>query len=119
MSRVGASLLERRQKLIQALQTSDEFFGEGFAGLSPEQTTGDTAVFFYGQCKGKEHFYVLLNALLGEFIQSFIFQGVVHDPWGVEAEVDADVAVLLEAGVVELGAKAEDADDGGAEFPEG
>jgi hypothetical protein len=35
MSRGGASLLEREAELIQALQTGDEFFGEGFAGLSP------------------------------------------------------------------------------------
>lgn len=43
---------------------------------------------------------------------------VVKDPGGVEAEVDADVTVLIEAGVVEGGAEAYDADGGGTELPE-
>ncbi len=45
--------------------------------------------------------------------------GVVEDPGVVEAEVDADVAVLGEAGVVEVGAEADDLDSGGVGSPEG
>jgi hypothetical protein len=53
----------------------------------------------------------------GVFIELLVFEGF-GEPGSVEAEVDADMAVLVEAGVVELRAEAEDADGGGLEFPE-
>ena len=108
------------------MEAGDEFFGEGFAGLSPEEAAGDAAVFFHGEGEGEEHFDVLLDALLGEgfevgggLVGGEVFEGdVVEDPWRVESEVDADVAVLLKGGVVEAGAEAEEADGGGLELPE-
>ena len=48
-------------------------------------------------------------------MEVFVFQ----DPGGVEAEVYADVAVLFEAGGVEVGAEAYYADSGGFQLPEG
>lgn len=51
--------------LVQALEAGNEFFGEGFAGLGPEEAAGDAAVFFDGEGEGEEHFDVLLDALLG------------------------------------------------------
>jgi hypothetical protein len=54
----------------------------------------------------------------GVCVEVFVGEGF-GKPRGVEAEIDADMAVLLEAGVVELGAKAEEADGGGLEPPEG
>ena len=78
-----------------------------------------------GEGEGEEHLYVLLD-VLGGFGASFfvgvdgVFAvfGLFEDPGGVEAEVDADVTVLLEGGVVEGGAEAEDADGGGRGLPE-
>lgn len=66
----------------------------------------------------------MLDALLGELVEVIAAEGVVQGeifegPVGVEAEVDADVAVLVEAGVVERGAEADDTYGGGAELPEG
>ena len=104
--------------LVNALETVDELLGEGFAGFGPEETAADAAVFFDGEGKSQELLYVLLNVLGGVFVELFVVEGF-GEPGGVEAEIDADVAVLLEAGVVELGAEAEDADGGGAELPEG
>ena len=60
----------------------------------------------------------MLDVFGGGRVEFFVFEGF-GEPWGVEAEVDADVAVLFEAGVVELGAEADDADGGGLELPEG
>ena len=71
----------------------------------------------------------MLDALLGEGfevvvfdewvgLEGVVFEDVFEGPGGIEAEVYADVAVLFEAGVVEVGAEAEDADGGGAELPE-
>jgi hypothetical protein len=60
----------------------------------------------------------LLDVLGGSFVEFLVIEGF-GEPWGVEAEVDADVAVLFEGGVVELGAEAEDADGRGLELPEG
>ena len=72
-------------------------------------------MFLDGEGEGEEHLDILLDVFGGEFVEFGIFE----DPGGVEAEVDADVAVLIEAGVVELGAEAEDADGGGFEGPGG
>ena len=128
--------------LVEALEAGDEFFCERFAGFGPEEAAGDVAVFLDGEGEGEEHFDVLLDALDGllvvaELGVSFVVAGVgvavvfeaivfedgwierVKDPGGVEAEVDADVAVLFEAGVVEAGAEAEDADGAGFVAPEG
>ncbi len=60
----------------------------------------------------------MLDVFRGVIVELFVFEGF-GQPWGVEAEVDADVAVLLEAGVVELGAEAEDSDGRGLGLPEG
>ena len=54
----------------------------------------------------------------GGFIELLVFEGF-GEPRGVEAEVDADVAVLVEAGIVEFRAEAEDADGGWLKLPEG
>ncbi len=75
-------------------------------------------MFFDGEGEGEEFFDVLLDVPGGVFVEFFFVEGF-GEPGGIEAEVDADVAVLLEAGVVELGAEAEDADGGGLELPEG
>ena len=111
-------MLRFRLRLVDALEAVDEFLGEGFAGFGPEEAAADAAVFFDGEGEGEEHFDVLLNVFGGGFVELFVFEGF-GEPGGVEAEVDADVAVLFEAGVVELGAEAEDADGGGLELPEG
>ena len=51
-------------------------------------------------------------------VEAVVFEGVEY-PGGVEAEVDANVAVLLVGGVVEVGTEADDADGAGLEAPEG
>ena len=51
------------------------------------------------------------------FVEGFVV--FVQDPGGVEAEVDADVAVLLVGGLVELGAETDDVDGGWLRAPEG
>ena len=50
-------------------------------------------------------------------VEAIVFEGVEY-PGGVEAEVDANVAVLLVGGGVEVGAEADDADGAGLEPPE-
>ena len=103
---------------VEALEAGDEFFGEGFAGLGPEEAAGDGAVLFDGEGEGEEFFDVLLNAPGGLFVEGLVlcaFEG----PGCVEAEVDADVAVLFVAAEVEVGAEADDADADGLEAPGG
>ena len=106
---------------VEALEAGDEFFGEGFAGLGPEEAAGDAAVLFDGEGEGEELFDILLHAFGGVFVEGFLllnrFEGLgVSDrgPGSVEAEVDADVAVLLVAAEVEVGAEADDADARGS-----
>jgi len=106
------------RELVEALQAVDELLGEGFAGLGPEEAAADIAVFFDGEGEGEEHFNVLLDVFGGVGVEVFFVEGV-GEPGGVEAEVDADVAVLLVTGIVEAGPEAEDADGGGLELPEG
>jgi len=89
--------------LVDALEAVDELLGEGFAGFGPEETAADAAVLFDREGERQEHLDVLLNVLRGGFVELLIFEGL-GKPGCVEAEVDADVAVLFEAGVVELGA---------------
>ena len=60
----------------------------------------------------------MLDVFCGVVVEFLVFESFC-EPGGVEAKVDADVAVLFEAVVVELGAKAEDFDSGGLGFPEG
>ena len=103
------------RSLCQALQAGDEFFGEGFAGFGPEKAAADVAVLLNQQGEGEEFFDVLLDAGGGVLVEVFVFE----DPGGVEAEVDADVAVLFVAGGVEGGAEAGDADGGRFEAPGG
>jgi len=103
---------------VDALETVDELLGEGFAGFGPEEATADAAVFFDREGEGQKHLNILLDVFGGVFVEVFVGEGF-GQPGCVEAEVDADVAVLLEAGIVELGAEAEDADGGGLELPEG
>ena len=92
--------------------------GEGFAGFGPEEAAADAAVFFDGEGEGEEHLDVLLDVFGGVCVEVLVFEGF-GEPGSVEAEVDADVAVLFVGGVVEVGAEAEDADGGGFELPEG
>jgi len=73
--------------------------------FSTERVKANSISTFCWMCFGG----VLVELLVGEGF---------GEPRGVEAEVDADVAVLFEAGVVELGAEAEDADGGRLELPE-
>ena len=103
---------------VEALEAGDKFFGEGFAGLGPEEAAGDAAVFFDGESEGEKLFDVLLNPLGGLFVEGLVlctFEG----PGSVEAEVDADVAVLLVRAEVEVGAEANDANADGLEAPSG
>jgi hypothetical protein len=104
--------------LVDSLKAVDEFLDEGFAGFCPEEAAADVAVFFDGEGEGEEHLDVLLDVFGGVFVELVVGEGF-GEPGGVEAEVDADVAILFEAGVVEGGAEAEDADGGGLELPEG
>jgi hypothetical protein len=53
---------------------------------------------------------------LGGLVEGLVFEGF-EDPGGVEAEVDQQVAVLLVAGDIEVGAEAEDVDGVGAQAP--
>ena len=53
---------------VEALEAGDKFFGEGFAGLGPEEAAGDAAVLFYGEGEGEELFNVLLNAFGGVLV---------------------------------------------------
>ena len=69
----------------------------------------------YRKGEGEEHFDVFLDIFGGVgagfgvgpdlFVLFF-----VEDPGGVEAEVDADVAVLFVGGVVEVGSEGDDFD---------
>jgi hypothetical protein len=106
------------KRLVDALEAVDEFLDEGFAGFSPEQPAADAAVFFDGQGEGQEHFDILLNVFGGDVVEFFVFEGF-GEPWGVEAEVDTDVSILLEGGIVKLGAEAEDADGRRLKLPDG
>src|SRR5712691_10140498 len=94
-----------RRSLVDALETLDELLDERFAGFGPEEAAADAAVFFDGESEGQKHLYILLNVFGGIFVELFVFEGF-GEPGGVEAEVDADMAVLFEGGVVELGAEA-------------
>ena len=103
---------------VEALETGDEFFGERFAGFGPEEAAGNAAVFFDGEGEGEELFDVLLDAFLRVLVERFVFCAF-EGPGRVEAEVDADVAVLFVGAEVEVGAEADDADAGGLEAPGG
>jgi hypothetical protein len=92
------------QFLVDALEAVDEFLREGLAGLGPEEAAGDAAVLLYGEGEGQQHLDVFLDVAGGGLVELGVF---------------ADVAVLVEAGVVELGAEAEDADGGGLLLPGG
>ena len=115
---MASVLLNFFVRLIDALETVDEFLGEGFAGFGPEEAAADAAVFFDGEGKGEEHLDVLLDVLGGVCVEVLVVEGF-GKPGSVEAEVDADVAVLFEGGFVELGPEANDADGGGLPLPEG
>jgi hypothetical protein len=101
--------------LVDALEAVDELLREGLAGLGPEQAAGDAAVLLDGEGEGKQHLDVFLDVAGGGLVEF----GVFEKPGSVQAEVDADVTVLVEAGVVELGTEAEDADGGGLLLPGG
>jgi len=108
--------------LVDALEAGDEFFGERFAGLGPEQAAGDAAVLLDQKGEGEQFFDVLLDVDLGFFVEGLVLERVLIGFWnprGVEAEVDEDMAVLLVSGDVEAGAEAEDADGVGAQLPGG
>ena len=129
-------------RLVEALEAGDEFFGQGLAGLGPEEAAGDAAVFFDGEGEGEEGFDVALDVgggvgflvlvvgrgaeaeevggfvVLFSLVICFVFV-FVEDPGVVGAEVYADLAILLEAGGVELRAEADDADGAWLELPEG
>ena len=101
--------------LVDALEAVDEFLREGLAGLCPEEAAGDAAVLLDGEGEGEQHLDVFLDVAGGGLVEL----GVLEEPRGIEAEVDADVAVLIEAGIVELGAETQDADGGGLLLPGG
>ncbi len=73
---------------------------------------------FDGEGEGEKFFDVLLNALCGVGVEGFVFSAF-KSPGRVEAEVDADVAVLFVGAEIEVGAEADDADAGGLEPPAG
>lgn len=76
-------------------------------------------MFFDGEREREQLFDVLLDAFGGLFVEGFVGQLAFEGPGCVEAEVDADVAVLLVAAGVEVRAEADDANAGGLEAPEG
>lgn len=110
---------------VDALEAGDELFGEGFTGLSPEEAAADAAVLFDEEGEGEELFDVLLDVDLSGLVEGSVVgrEGQrdrelrIGDPGGVDAEVDEDLAVLLEAGAVEFGAEAEDSDSVRAHVP--
>src|SRR5208283_4771172 len=113
------------KKLVDSLEARDELFGEGLAGLGPEEAAADGAVFLHQEGEGEEFFDVLLDVDLRGLVEGLVFGGLlrriggrwVRDPGGVDAEVDQEVAVLLVSGDVEARAEAEDADGVGAQPP--
>ena len=75
-------------------------------------------MFFYGQGEGEELFDVLLDAKGGVAVEPIVVDDLVaQGERGIEAEIDADVAVAFVGAVVELRAEADDADAGGFEAP--
>ena len=92
--------------------------GEGFAGFGPEEAAADATVFFDREGEGEEHLDVLLNVFGGVFVEVLVVEGF-GEPRRVEAEVDTDVPVLFESGIVEAGAKANNSDGCGLPLPEG
>jgi hypothetical protein len=76
------------QGLVDALEAGDEFFGEGFAGLGPEQARGDAAVLLDEQGEGEELFDVLLDVELGLLVEGLVVLRQIEDPGRIEAEVD-------------------------------
>ena len=103
---------------IDSLESVDELLGEGFAGFGPEEAAANAAVFFDRKGEGEEHLDVLLDVFGGVFVEVLVVEGF-GEPRGVEAEVDADVPVLLEGSIVEAGTEADDFDGGGLALPEG
>ena len=87
-----------RADLVNALEAGDQFFGEGLAGLGPEQTAGDAAVFLDQKGEGEQLFDILLDVLGGVCVQFLIFE----HPRGIETKIDAYMAVLLVAAFVKL-----------------
>jgi hypothetical protein len=65
---VDISIVLKARASVEALEAGNEFFGERFAGLGPEEAAGDAAVLFYGEGEGEELFNVLLNAFGGVLV---------------------------------------------------
>ncbi len=53
------------------MQSCDELLGEGFAGLGPEESAGDAAVFFDQQGEREQLFYILLDVEMGFGVERF------------------------------------------------
>ena len=57
---------------VEALEAGDQLFGEGFAGLGPEEAAGDAAVLLDGEGEGEELFNVLLDAFGDVFVEGLL-----------------------------------------------
>src|SRR5690242_16698674 len=89
---------------IEVLKAGNKLFRQWLAGLGPQQAAANAAVLFHGEGKSEQHLDVLLDVPLRLVVH--LLPSLVHNPGSVEAEVDANVAVLLVAGLVELRAEA-------------
>lgn len=76
---------------------------------------------FDRESEGQQHLDVFLDVLGGLVTNVGVFPVFVvvfiEEEWGVEAEVDANVAILFEGGVVKVGAEGEELDRGGKALP--
>jgi len=78
-------------------------------------------MFLNRQSEGKKFLDVLLDLLLGSFVEILVFQNLwrVQYPRCVEAEIHTDMAVLVVSAFIELRAKASDFDGIGLQPPGG
>jgi len=103
---------------VDALEAVDELLDERLPGFGPEQAAADATVLFDGESEGEKHFDILLDVFCGVGVKRFVVEGF-GEPGSVEAEINADVAILFVGGVVELGAEAEEAHSGLLRLPDG
>ncbi len=113
-------MLRRALDQFRRLQSCDEFFGERGSPDSVQSRRLEIPQFFStGEREGEQLFDVLLDAGSGVPVERCAGLFFIEHPGCVEPEVDADVAVLLEAAIIEAGAKADDSDGGRLEAPGG
>ena len=109
----------RLGRLVEALEAGDEFFGEGFAGLGPQEATRDAAVLLDGEGEGEEFFDVLLDALGGVLVELVVGEGVSMIQGVSRPKSTRMWPFWSKLASSNCGAEAEDADGGGLEAPGG